>query len=91
MPPKRGLNGKFISEKQEEIREGFLTEISGFLRIAYRFWRIVPLLILIYLLWRLAGMSQRLNDIQSDFCGCPPPTTCENGGEPSKKKDNTFK
>jgi len=91
MPPKRAPDGRFTSEKKLEIQEGFLKEFAGFLRIAYKFWRLLPLLLILYLIWRFTGMSQRFIDLHSDFCGCPPPVLCENVGDTSKKKDGTFK
>ena len=91
MPPKRAANGRYTSKEIQEIREGFLSEFSGFLRIVYKFWRFAPLIILIYLIWKFSGMTQRFIDLLSDFCGCPPPVLCENGGETSNKKDSTFK
>jgi len=88
--PARSSNGRFISKNNENPDEGFIQEIRGFLRIAYRFWRYVPLFILFFILWRFLGIGSRLSDLRVEICGCTTDSILTNGGESSKTKDNTF-
>ena len=89
--PTRGKNGRFISNKDHDPEEGFSTEIRGFLKCLYRWWRYVPLLLLLFILWRFLGITSRFNDLRDDLCGCTTENGAKKEGQPSSKKDSTFK
>jgi len=89
--PERGKNGRFISNNHLNPEDGFMTEIRGFLKCLYKCWRYVPLLFLIFILWRFLGMTSRFRDLRDDLCGCTTSNGAKNEGEPSSKKDYAFK
>jgi len=92
--PKRAQNGRFISKQKDDIEteeEDFLKEIKGFLKTVYRFWRLVPLLIVFYLLWKLSSIGSKLSDLKNEICDCPVVNLTMKAGENSKNTNSAFK
>jgi hypothetical protein len=72
MPPKRGKDGKFISTDADEVEtaNGFFQELLAFLSLAYRTWRLLPMIIVIIVFWRWTEMSKKITEILIEIlCG----------------------
>ncbi len=92
--PKRAQNGRFISKQKDDIEteeEDFLKEIKGFLKTLYRFWRLVPLLIVFYLLWNFFSIDSKLSDPKMEICDSPVVNLTMKAGENSKNTNSQFK
>jgi len=91
--PRRAQNGRFIS-KQNEIKneeENFLNEIKGYATTIYRFWRLVPLLIVLYLIFKFLAIGSKLSDLKMEICDCPVVNLTMKSGDNSKNTNSAFK
>ncbi len=74
---KRSADGRFISENSN-IEENFSSDIRGFLRLSYRLWRYLPLLILLLLLWKYFKISLKIQDTLMELtCGTGCSCNCD--------------
>ena len=94
MTTRRAPNGRFLPKNaeacasEEVSKEGFLTDFKSFLKLSYKIWRFIPLLILLLIIWKLFGISKTMSDLKQDFCGCPEEQPINGGASSNKDKKN---
>lgn len=85
MPPKRDNQGRFVrDDDQDNQDDGFVDEWRGFLAFLYRFWRVLPALLVVLLLWRYFHISDKVIEILVELLcgsGCRCPANCENASK----------
>jgi hypothetical protein len=84
----RGRDGKFVktpNESEGELREerGFIEETKSLFYYAYKLWRVLPLLISIYLIWRYFKIDKKILELILELtcgegCSCSCPSTSAN-------------
>ncbi len=84
MKTRRDSGGRFVrNEEQTYQNEGFLQEMQGFANISYRFWRFLPLLLLLVIFWKYFQISDEIIRIMIEIlCGKGCSCSC---AEPAKK------
>jgi hypothetical protein len=89
--PKRDSNGRFVREEEEN--EGFLHEFRGFLAFSYRFWRILPILLVVVLIWKYFHISDKIIEILVELLcgsGCRCPASCGSPPTTETQKKSSF-
>ena len=81
----RGKDGKFKktqfeSDEENENKNGFLGDFKSLFTHFYKLWRVLPVLLLIYLIWRYFKISSRFYELIIELsCGENCKCLCENG------------
>jgi hypothetical protein len=83
--PRREIdeNGEFVQNNSVEREEdGFLREWQGYAALMYRFWKVLPLILIILIVAKYFQVSQKLVDILVEILcgtGCKCSTSCSTG------------
>jgi hypothetical protein len=76
----RFVRNDVVEQQVEQQEEGFLRDMQGFLAVTYRFWRFVPLLLVVLVLGKYFHVSEKIIDIFVEILcgsGCKCPNSCE--------------
>jgi len=81
--PNRGSNGRFLPNEKEE--ENFISEFKSFFNILYRFWRYVPLCLLLFIIWKYFDFTKKIQGLIIEIicgtgCSCNCFTKKNDGG-----------
>jgi len=81
----RGKDGKFTktqleSEEDNQNGNGFLGDFKSLFTQFYKLWRVLPILLLVFLLWRYFKISSRFYELLIELsCGENCRCVCEDG------------
>jgi hypothetical protein len=86
---KRGQDGKFIKNDENQEKDGFYKDLRSLLLIFYRIWRYLPILLLIWIFWKYFQVTKKVEGvILETVCGAN--CTCSCPGVSNSNKNSIY-